>query len=274
MHGYIRLKPAQGGRAWLAGLLLASALAASGCGESTSTDTTAAKAASATGGVSTGTSTTSVPSAQDGQGASTTGLSSSSTGKPSTTHASAVGHSRQRVHLVLPPPGSHPERGLSSAQRANAPVADISLSSPAIKQVGHSSTYTIARASTCQGADRSPVLHWTEVPAGTRELALFAISTTPVNGALYYDWAIAALNPKLTGLASGTLPSGAVLGKNSSGHVAYSICPATGKHETYVFILYALPKSLRPKTGFDPATLRHQAIAIARHSGLLGGSND
>jgi phosphatidylethanolamine-binding protein (PEBP) family uncharacterized protein len=151
-------------------------------------------------------------------------------------------------------------------------VADIILSSPAIKQVRNASTPTLDRQYTCRGADHSPPLRWTGIPAGTKELALFAISTHPVKGKLFFDWAIAGLNPGLKGLDSASVPAGAVLGRNGTGRVAYSICPASGKRESYVFALYALPQSLGPQAGFDPAALRRQAIALARHTGLLVGT--
>lgn len=41
--------------------------------------------------------------------------------------------------------------------------------------------------------------------------------------------------------------TGAILGKNGYGEEAYSICPAQGQGETYVFTLYALPQALSPK---------------------------
>jgi len=174
---------------------------------------------------------------------------------------------------VLPPAGSKPEPKLSASEQAALPVSDISLSSSAITRQGQSSLYTIASEYTCHGADRSLPLHWSGVPANTRELALFAISTRPVGGKLYFDWALAGISPTLTGIQAGQQPPGAVAGQNSSGKTTYSICPPAGQHESYVFLLYALPSTLHPKPGFDPATLRAQAKHIARHTGLLVGTN-
>lgn len=107
---------------------------------------------------------------------------------------------------MLPPPGSHPEPKLSSGEQSALPVTDISLSSPAIARIGASSRYTIAREYTCHGSGRSLPLQWSGVPANTKELAVFAISTRPVAGKLYFDWALAGIDPKLTGLQAGQQP--------------------------------------------------------------------
>jgi phosphatidylethanolamine-binding protein (PEBP) family uncharacterized protein len=176
------------------------------------------------------------------------------------------------VPLVLPSANSQPAPKLSPSERAHVSVADITLSSPAIKQVRLASASNLAQRYTCRGTDESPPLHWTKPPAGTRELALFVMSVHPVAGKLFFDWAIAGLSPSLHGLGSGATPAGAVVGRNGYGNAAYSICPSNGTRENYVFALYALPRSLAPKANFDPATLRQQAIGLARHTGLLVGT--
>jgi phosphatidylethanolamine-binding protein (PEBP) family uncharacterized protein len=124
---------------------------------------------------------------------------------------------------------------------------------------------------TCRGGDVSLPLRWSGVPAGTRELALFALNTTPVNGKLFFDWALAGLSPSLTGLGAGQRPPGAVPGRNSFGGTDYRLCPSGGR-ESYVFVLYALPVSLNPQSGFDPTALRKKALHTAHHSGILAGT--
>lgn len=232
----------------LAALLLTGALAASGCGESN--------------GTSVATTTPTI-----GATKSPAGSSSGRGGSPARTRKTGV----KRAHLVLPPPGSHPAPRLSASEQAALPVTDISLSSPAITRIGTSSRYGIEREYTCQGSDRSLPLHWSGVPANTKELAIFAISTRPVAGKLYFNWALAGIDPKLTGLQAGQQPPGAVAGRNSAGRNAYSLCPPGGQ-ETYVFLLYAIPNVLHPRPGFDPAAFRAQARQTARHTGLLVGT--
>jgi phosphatidylethanolamine-binding protein (PEBP) family uncharacterized protein len=271
MSGYAcktLVKTARGAAAGLlvpATLLTVCAVTVAGCGETAGTPAATQSAP-----------TTTRTAAGTGSSASTavaTTPKTVSTQTSSTARPASSGHVRRsRAHLVLPPPGSHPAPKLSASDRASVSVADITLSSPAITQRRSASAATLGREYTCRGADHSPSLHWTGIPPGTKELALFAISIKPVAGKLFFDWAVANLNPGLKGLDSNTLPPGAVLGRNGSGHAAYSICPIGAKHEDYVFVLYALPQSLSPKPNFDPAYLRQQAIRIARHTGLLVGS--
>jgi phosphatidylethanolamine-binding protein (PEBP) family uncharacterized protein len=255
----------------LASLLAAGSIAAGGCGEASSTTTKAGSGtsgqpavASAPGGPS-----TTPPGAGASQTSGTTGTQTThaASGAPATHPAH-----RSRAHLVLPPAGSQPAPKLTPSQRATVAISDILLSSPAIKQVRNASTPMLAQRYTCSGQDQSPPMRWSGVPAGTSELVLFAISTQPVGGKLFFDWALAGLDPHLKGLESGTLPTGAVVGRNGYRHAAYSICPASGKRESYAFVLYALPRSLTPKAGFDPEALRRQAMQLARHTGLLVGT--
>lgn len=257
-------------------LMLGGALAATGCGESKSPPSAAATnstpAASSTAAAS---STTTAPPAGTASTPAATSTASP-TAPPGTSTAGSsgagAGHGHSRAHLVLPPPGSHPEPKLSASQAATLPVADIALSSTAIQPKRGSSQYTIAREYTCHGADRSLPLHWTGIPANTKELALFVLSVTPVAGKLVYDWALAGLNPKLAGLQAGQLPPGAIQGRTATGKTSYSLCPPAGKPESYVIQLYALPESLDPKPGFQPATLHQQAKHTAHHTGLLAGT--
>jgi phosphatidylethanolamine-binding protein (PEBP) family uncharacterized protein len=278
MWTYQRIQPTHhatrpGRLTLLAALLLAGALAAAGCGESSKPS--AAATAQTTSTPSTGAqaagSTTGAPRAGAPAGQATTGSPARNSANAAPA-GSAPASGKHRAHLVLPPPGSHPEPKLTASQAATLPVTDIDLSSTAIKQHAGSSQSAIANQYTCHGADRTPPLHWSNLPSNTRELALFAISTRPVNDKLYYDWAIAGLNPKLTGLNAGQLPPATITGQNSAGHAGYTLCPPAGKPENYVFLLYALPTSLNPKQGFNPQTLRTQAKQVARHTGLLVGT--
>jgi phosphatidylethanolamine-binding protein (PEBP) family uncharacterized protein len=113
------------------------------------------------------------------------------------------------------------------------------------------------------------VLQWQGVPAGTEELILLAVNLQPVNGKLFFDWAVAGLDPSLSGIEAGRLPSGAIKGTNSFGTTGYSICPPPGQGETYVFTLHAIPKALRPNKGFDPGELRKEVFAQAGNAGVM-----
>ncbi len=259
-------RPARQQPAAIALLLSAFALALAGCGESSG------PTSSNTGGATaTATSTTTAARATTASRSPTT----TSAAVTPNRGAGAGGHTakvrRRHAHIVLPAPNGPPEPKISAAERAVLPVTDIYLASSGIAHTASSSASTIASRYTCRGADESPPLQWRGVPNGTQELALFVIATQPVDGKLAFPWAVARISPTFTGMQAGQVPSGAVVGRGSSGQARYSLCP-TGGRETYVFILFALPKSLSPQSGFEPAALRMQAKAIARHTGLLVGS--
>ena len=112
------------------------------------------------------------------------------------------------------------------------------------------------RRYTCDGVDISPPLHWREVPAGGVELLLLAIDLDGGHsGAI--QWAVGGLSPRSPGIAAGSLPAGAVVGRNSAGEARWGgICGAAGRVHHVAFLLYALSRRLGLKVGFDPAVVR------------------
>ncbi len=121
---------------------------------------------------------------------------------------------------------------------------------------------------TCDGKNTSPALRWQGVPQGSAELILFVMNAQPVGGELFFDWAVAGLDPGLEEIEAGKLPKGAVVGRNSFGKTGYEICPE-GSGETFILTLFALPKKLSPSQGFDPLALRKAVAGAAGNVGLL-----
>jgi hypothetical protein len=238
-------------------LALAAALAVSGCG-----------------GGSSATQTASAPSPPPSTAAAPKASTASSqpprqkkdpSPKPS---SSPKGAGKQGPRITLPK--GAPEPKPTAQQRAQATVADIALQSPAL--LGAGANATLPSTYTCDGRDSPPPLRWRGIPPQSAELALFAINVEPVNGKLFFDWALAGIDPGETGIETAAPPKGAVVGRNSFGRDGYSICPPRGKAETYLFALYALPSSLSPHRGFDPATLREEALKASRNAGLMAAS--
>jgi phosphatidylethanolamine-binding protein (PEBP) family uncharacterized protein len=130
----------------------------------------------------------------------------------------------------------------------------------------------ISATYTCDGADISPPVSWSQIPPHTVELQLFVFNFLPVGGKLFADWGVAGLSPSLHGLAAGKLPAGAIVGRNSRGQTRYSVCPAKGANTRFAFLLYALPKRIAVKPGFNADALREQALHGADHAGLLAFS--
>lgn len=163
-------------------------------------------------------------------------------------------------HPPLVLPTGKPEEGPTEVQRAKVPTADLTVTIPGGR---------LKAANTCDGENMSPAVHWGEVPNGTVELALFVMNVLPVEGKLYFDWAVAGIDPSLEGLEAGALPKGAVVGQNGEGRNRYSLCPPGSEPENYIVALYAIPKKLSPKAGFEPLPLRKEATNLTQSVGLL-----
>jgi len=143
----------------------------------------------------------------------------------------------------------------------------MSLESPS-SQASSGGPQTLPAIYTCDGKGTSPALRWHGVPQGTAELVIFAMNIQPLEGKLFFDWAVAGLSPDLTEIEAGKLPKGAIVGRNSFGKADYEVCPEGGG-ETYMFTVFALPKKLSVAPGFDPSALRREVLGASGNVGLL-----
>ena len=149
--------------------------------------------------------------------------------------------------------------------KASVPTVEkVEMSSPAV-----SSSELLATRYTCDGSDTSLPLHIKGVPPGTAELAIDILNLEPVNGKLFFDWAVTGLSPTLRSIAPGKLPAGAVVGTNSNGQVRYTLCPPKGPLTHYIGVIFALRHHLHAKTGFNATALRLQALHDAPYEGFL-----
>lgn len=190
---------------------------------------------------------------------------------PSTPNAkgSAVAQDGQKHGPRIAAPKGPPEQAPSPKQVANATVADISLQSPAlVASDGHLGR--LAATYTCDGNGGWPALHWGGVPADSKELVLFVMNVQPIEEKIFFDWALAGIDPGLSEISAGELPKGVISGTNGFGKRGYEICPS-GPGETYMLALYALPRSLSPKPGFDPLAFRQEVLDASGDVGLLPG---
>jgi phosphatidylethanolamine-binding protein (PEBP) family uncharacterized protein len=158
------------------------------------------------------------------------------------------------------------EQAATPAEVSELTVADMHLTSPSLP-AGSGGPAPLTATYTCDGEGKWPALSWGGVPAGTAELILYAMNIQPVEGKLFVDWAVAGLEPGLTGIEAGKLPKGAVMGTNSFGKRGYEICPEGS--EIYIFAVYALPRALSPAPGFDARELRRQVLDVSGNVGLL-----
>lgn len=132
----------------------------------------------------------------------------------------------------------------------------------------------LTAVNTCKGKGVSPQISWGNIPPGTTELAIFAMGVKPVDGKLYFAWAMAGVDPSLSGLKAGEVPRGAVLGRNSAGENTYFVCPKGSEAETYIFSVYAISGGLSPKQGFEPLGFREQATRASKEMGLSAATAD
>lgn len=186
--------------------------------------------------------------------------------KTSTTPAADPAPAGKKHGPRIAQPKGPPEQAPTPAEVANATVADINLSSPLVP-AGPGGPAPLPATFTCDGGGRWPSLAWNGVPAGSAELILYAMNIAPVAGKLFVDWAVAGIDPALSGIEAGKLPKGAVVGTNSLGKQGYEICPEGA--ETYIFALYALPSSLSPRPGFDARELRQRILEVSGNVGLF-----
>jgi Raf kinase inhibitor-like YbhB/YbcL family protein len=123
---------------------------------------------------------------------------------------------------------------------------------------------------TCEGEDSSPPLAWSDVPNGTRTLALIMDDPDSPDPAkpqrVYVHWVVYNISPltlKLPLNAARTgLPLRALHGTNDQEKQTYcGPCPAIGRHR-YFFKLYALDAQLQ---GFRNPTKAQVEAAMEGH---------
>ncbi|MDR2757066.1 MAG: YbhB/YbcL family Raf kinase inhibitor-like protein [Planctomycetaceae bacterium] len=110
------------------------------------------------------------------------------------------------------------------------------------------------------GGNLSPPFSWTDVPAGTQELALIGDDPDAPTAEPWVHWVIYGLSPDLTGLPEGiarekviTVPIRALQGRNSlpANNIGYEGPNPPQGHgvHRYYFTLYALDTGLKIPPG-------------------------
>jgi Raf kinase inhibitor-like YbhB/YbcL family protein len=126
---------------------------------------------------------------------------------------------------------------LASADATRSKKTAIKVTSTAFSSGG-----MLPAQFTCEGAQTTPPLAWTNVPPGTQSIAIL-VDDPDAPGGTFTHWLITGLRPDAKELiAGGALPDGAVPGKNSNGESGYTPpCPPSGKHR-YVFHVFAFDR--------------------------------
>jgi len=150
----------------------------------------------------------------------------------------------------------------------------FTISSPSFSNGGD-----IAKKFTCDAADLSPQLTWSEPPAATKTFALLVDDPdAPVGN--WNHWTMWNLPPNLRGLPEGvnkeaSLPDGSMQGRNDFRKTGYNgPCPPPGKPHRYYFKLLALDVKLELKNGAGKndleAALKGHLLAQAEWMGKYG----
>src|SRR5436305_1740382 len=190
-----------------------------------------------------------------------------------------------RTTEVVPPPGRAPDDGPAAgpdlpqqpAAEEDESRRDADRAQAGCSLVGTSTTFSgdapvtitvtspllikgvIPARYTCHGAGKSPPLHWSGAPPGTKTLALVVDDAdAPITPYIY--WIVFDINPTTTDIQAGQLPPGARQAENSAGNARYEPpCPHNREH-TYRFTVYALRSVLSLP---DRAGMRAAWAAIA-----------
>lgn len=113
---------------------------------------------------------------------------------------------------------------------------------------------------TCDGAQTTPSLAWSNVPRTTRAVAVLVEDPDAPSGA-FTHWLVTGIPGTITSLSSGgALPEGAMAARNGKGDTGYfGPCPPSGRHH-YFFHVYALDTTIP-----SPATKEDFLSSIHGH---------
>ena len=131
----------------------------------------------------------------------------------------------------------------TQAKKGVSVMRGIIITSPAFKHMR-----PIPEVHTCNGADISPPLEWSELPAETKSVVLIC-DDPDAPRATWVHWVVYDMPPTCRALPQGvekttTLTIGGEQGKNDFQKIGYDgPCPPGGTHR-YFFKVYALDKRL------------------------------
>ena len=141
-----------------------------------------------------------------------------------------------------------------TSMAAHAQTATFTMSSPDLLN-GRFENQFVLNGFGCKGQNVSPALQWTNVPSGTKSLALQVYDPDAPTGSGFWHWAVYNIPADSNGMSRGagnsaaTLPAGAYGGNTdfadtgaTGGNGNYGgPCPPEGdKPHRYIFTLFAL----------------------------------
>ncbi|MGM1057980.1 YbhB/YbcL family Raf kinase inhibitor-like protein [Saccharothrix sp. Mg75] len=171
----------------------------------------------------------------------------------------------QRDH----PPRPAGERAAGPAGGGGGPEADggLGLRSPAF-----SDHTLIPDRYSRDGGDTSPPLVWSDVPAGTEELALLC-EDPDAPGGTFTHWVVTGIPADATSVEEGSVPAGAVVGRNGYGEPGWGgpRPPVGDEPHRCFFRLFAVDRPLGLGEGVTADDLRAAVEGRVLAAGTLVG---
>lgn len=133
----------------------------------------------------------------------------------------------------------------------------LTLSSPAFEEGGTiPDVFTYSLGGQCSGANQSPPLVFSQIPAGTQSLA---ITVRDPDGGNWLHWKAWNITPTTALAANAAASAHFAQGTNDFGTAGYGgPCPPTPNHR-YIFTLHALSQNFSS----EPSTSQIQAASLA-----------
>jgi Raf kinase inhibitor-like YbhB/YbcL family protein len=122
---------------------------------------------------------------------------------------------------------------------------------------------------TCEGENISPEFSWTDVPAGTKSLALILHDPDAPREGGFTHWVVYNIDPIVKEIDENTpkderFAGVGLQGKNDAGKIGYlGPCPPSGTHR-YIARLFALDTELNLKPG-----VAHREVEAAMEGHIL-----
>lgn len=186
--------------------------------------------------------------------------------------AAACGTSGQDLrepdpNLPSPTRATEAPRGTGAASKPQgAPNGVFSL----LTNAWSASDSAIPRQYSCDGAGVSPDLSWSNVPAGTAELALVVIDPDADD---FVHWIVTGIPPREGSVDRDAVPAGGTERRNSAGQSDWTPpCPPKGSLHRYDFKLLALPNAPDIADDTPPAELVDQLEQAATRTAVLSGT--
>ncbi len=129
---------------------------------------------------------------------------------------------------------------------APAPAKGVTPAAISVSSTSFGAGAAIPKDFTCDGADRSPQLSWSDPPASAKSIAIVVDDPDAPSGT-FTHWLVYNLPTESSSLAEGVDPTslGAKVGMNDFESVRYAgPCPPKMQIHRYRFIVYALDMPL------------------------------